>query len=160
LRDDRLRFAAVVLGVVIVDQVTKAWIAASLSLHQAVSVIPGFFSIVHVQNPGGAFGWMSGEYSHIKRFFFTAGTLVAAGLLLQLFRRLPREYRLLHFGIALILGGAVGNLIDRIRSGSVLDFLDFYWRDLHWPAFNVADSAVTIGAGILIYYLVFRKIPV
>ncbi len=151
--------AALSLLVLILDQSTKSLIMTSIPRNGSVPVIQGFFNIVHLQNPGGAFGFLSNGYSDIKRLFFVAGTLIAATLLIVLFRKLPKEYSLLRAGIALILGGAAGNVIDRIRYGRVVDFLDFYWKDLHWPAFNVADSAVTLGAGVFLFYLIFKKIP-
>ncbi len=144
---------------VVLDQVTKALVTAFIPLNGAIPVIQGFFSIVHIQNPGGAFGFLSAGYSGIKRVFFLAGTLFAAVLLLVLFRRLPRQYVFLRAGMALIVGGAAGNFMDRVRYGSVVDFLDFYWGALHWPAFNVADSAVTAGAGIFLFHLIFKKVP-
>ncbi len=151
--------AGIVLAVGVLDQATKALIAAWLPQNGSVTIIPGFFNLVHVKNPGGAFGFLSGQYSDVKRLFFLAGTLVAAGMLLHLFRKLPGGFPVLRAGVALILGGAAGNFMDRVRCGEVLDFLDFYWKEFHWPAFNVADSAVTVGAGIFLFHLLFRKIP-
>ena len=146
--------AALSILVLILDQSTKSLIMASIPRNESVQVIQGFFNIVHLQNPGGAFGFMSNGYSDIKRLFFVAGTLIAATLLIVLFRKLPQEYSLLRAGIALILGGAAGNVIDRIRYGRVVDFLDFFWKDFHWPAFNVADSLVCVGTAILVWVII------
>ncbi|MBW1778527.1 MAG: signal peptidase II [Deltaproteobacteria bacterium] len=158
-RSKWMLLAVLVFLVVLLDQASKVWITVSLPLNGAIPVVDGFFNIVHVQNPGGAFGFLSEGYSDFKRTFFLAGTLVAAVVLMLVFRKLPAEYVFLRAGIALILGGAAGNFIDRLRQGRVVDFLDFYIGDLHWPAFNVADSAVTAGAVIFLFHLIFKKIP-
>jgi len=158
-RSKWMLLAVLVFLVVLLDQASKAWITVSLPENVAIPVVDGFFNIVHVQNPGGAFGFLAEGYSDFKRTFFLAGTVVAAVVLMLVFRKLPTEYVFLRTGIALILGGAAGNFIDRLRQGRVVDFLDFYIGDLHWPAFNVADSAVTAGAVIFLFHLIFKKIP-
>ncbi len=145
--------------VVILDQLSKAVVRFSLPLYQSVPVISGFFSLTHIENPGGAFGFLAGYQSSLQRLFFLIGTLVAVGVLIYLYRKIPVTYSLLAAGLALIMGGALGNLMDRIRFGKVTDFLDFFIGHVHWPAFNVADSAVTVGGVIFIYHLIFRKMP-
>ncbi|OGP60959.1 MAG: signal peptidase II [Deltaproteobacteria bacterium RBG_13_49_15] len=154
-----LFMAAVSSSVVIMDQVSKALIRFHLSLYHSIPVIDGFFNIVHIQNPGGAFGFMAGHHFGLKPVFFLAGAGIAVCLLLYLYQKVPAGNRLLSFGISLILGGAFGNMIDRIRFGRVVDFLDVYVGNLHWPAFNVADSAVTIGGGILVIQMLLKKMP-
>ena len=151
---------AVVAGsIVLLDQITKAVVVQWLPLYRSISVISGFFNLTHVQNPGGAFGLLAGQHSTVRNLVFISVSVVALGLILHLYRTTPRTHTLLAAGFALIFGGAVGNLIDRIRFGQVVDFLDFYIGSLHWPAFNIADSAITVGIGVFLYCLVFKKLP-
>lgn len=154
------QWLATIAGVVvIIDQLSKAVVRFSLPRYQPVPVVEGFFSLTHIENPGGAFGFLAQHTSGLQRLFFLAGTLVAVWVLVYLYKKIPAGHVVLASGLALIMGGAIGNLIDRIRFGKVTDFLDFYIGQLHWPAFNVADSAVTVGGVIFIYHLLFRKIP-
>jgi len=145
-------------AVLILDQVTKAWVLANLPLGGSIPVIPGFFDITHVHNPGGAFGFLAGMSAEIRSLLFVAVSLLAAGLILYFYWQTPDGQRALAVGLALLFGGAIGNLVDRIRFGIVVDFLDLYAGDLHWPAFNVADSAISIGVIIFAYHILFRKI--
>jgi signal peptidase II len=138
------------------DQLTKAWILATLKLHEGFPVIDGFFNIVHVRNPGAAFGFLAGASPMFRSVFFIAVTLAAILLILHYLRRTRVEERSLVFSLALILSGAVGNLIDRVRFGEVVDFLDLYAGVHHWPAFNVADAAISTGA-VLLVLLLFRR---
>lgn len=144
--------------VCIVDQLVKALIVSTVPVYQTISVIPGFFNLTHIYNPGGAFGFLSGSPSELRHFFFVIASVVAMGLILFLYAKTPPGHGLLEFGLSLILGGAVGNIIDRIRIGKVIDFLDIYVKGIHWPAFNVADSAITIGIGLFIYHLLFKEL--
>jgi signal peptidase II len=152
------RLGVVAGAVLILDQVTKALILAHLPLGGSIAVIPGFFDLTHVHNPGGAFGFLAGMSAEVRSLLFIAVSLVAAGLILYFYWQTPLGQRFLSVGLALIFGGAVGNLVDRMRFGIVVDFLDVYAGTLHWPAFNVADSAITIGVGIFAYHILFRKI--
>ena len=145
--------------VMIADQVTKAVILNTLPLFHSIPVIPGFFSITHIQNPGGAFGFMSHQHSSVRSILFVLITAIAMVLIFFLYKNIPRTHPILATGFALIFGGAVGNLIDRIRFGKVVDFLDLYVGKWHWPAFNVADSAITVGMVIFVVHLVFKKMP-
>ena len=140
--------------VLLFDQATKIYIDASMPLHDSFSVIPGFFSITHVRNPGAAFGFLAGASPLFRNVFFVGVTLAAILLILHYVRTSKAEERLLTLSLSLILSGAVGNLIDRIRFGEVIDFLDVYIGSHHWPAFNVADSAISVGALILFVELV------
>jgi signal peptidase II len=153
------RLAIVTLIVVAADQITKSMVLDSMPLFRSIPVIPGFFNLTHIHNPGGAFGFLSGQNSQLQRLLFLLVSSLAIGLILYFYVKTPRSFRLLSFGLALVFSGAVGNLIDRIRMGKVVDFLDFYIGDLHWPAFNVADSAVSIGMLIFLYHLLFKKLP-
>jgi len=145
--------------VVILDQLTKLVITEALPLYDEVVVIPGVFNIVHYLNPGGAFGFLAGVDSSLRHLFFVVVAILALGLVVYLYKATPTTHRFLSAAFALIFGGAVGNLIDRLRFGHVVDFLDFYLNTWHWPAFNVADSAITVGIGIFIFHLVFGKMP-
>lgn len=144
-------------AVVVSDQITKAVIQAYFSLHETLVVIKGFFNITYVMNPGGAFGIFADQSLQMRKFVFLFLSSVVAILILWFYKRTCRKDRLLSSAFALIFGGAVGNLIDRVRFGTVVDFLDFYAGRLHWPAFNIADSAITVGMGIFLYYIVFNK---
>jgi signal peptidase II len=154
-----IRLVWIALTVIVLDQVTKAAVLAQLPLYHSVPIIPGFFSLTHVQNPGGAFGFLAGQSNVLRMIVFLAASTMAALLVLYFYITTPPTHRVLAVGFALIFSGAVGNLIDRVRFGVVVDFLDFYIRSAHWPAFNVADSAIVVGMTIFVAHLVFRKLP-
>lgn len=154
-----IRLTIIMILVVAVDQITKLMVLESMPLFQSIPVIPGFFNLTHIHNPGGAFGFLSGQSSHLQRLIFLLVSSLAIGLILYFYVKTPRSFRFLSIGLALVFSGAIGNLIDRIRMGKVVDFLDFYIRDYHWPAFNIADSAVSIGMIIFLYHLLFKKLP-
>jgi signal peptidase II len=143
--------------VLLLDQLTKAWIVATMRIHEAYPVVEGFFNIVHVRNPGAAFGFLAGAPPVFRSIFFIAVTAAAIFLILQYLRKARVEELSLILSLALIVAGAVGNLIDRIRFGEVVDFLDVYVGSFHWPAFNVADSAITTGAILLAMILLRRR---
>ena len=145
--------------VVLLDQITKLLVLDSMPLFHSIEIIPGFFNFTHVHNPGGAFGFLSTSSTTVQRFVFLFASSLAVGLVLYFYIKTPRSFPWLLSGFALVIGGACGNLIDRIRMGRVVDFLDFYIGNLHWPAFNVADSAVSIGMVIFVFHLVFKKLP-
>jgi len=138
-------FVLPALAIVILDQISKLFVARTIHLYESIPVIGGFFNLVHVRNRGMAFGLMNRSDVDFSFYFLLAATICAVVLLIFWFSRLKREERRLIIGLSLILGGAVGNLIDRIRLQEVIDFLDFYIGSYHWPAFNVADSAITVG---------------
>jgi signal peptidase II len=141
------RWFALAAVVVAADQATKALVLARFALGERLEFAP-FLNLVFVYNPGAAFSFLS-EAGGWQRPLLVAFALVAAAIVSVLLVRRPRE-RLLCTGLALILGGALGNVIDRLRFGQVVDFLDFHAAGWHWPAFNVADSAITVGALLLI----------
>lgn len=145
--------------VVLADQVSKQIIMASLALHEYIVVIDHFFNITHVLNPGGAFGFFATQSDVVRKLVFLVISSVVALFVLWFYSRVARTHVFLSWGLALIFSGAIGNLIDRFRFGHVVDFLDFYIGTAHWPAFNVADSAISIGMAILIYHVVFKKMP-
>lgn len=145
----RLLGFILLLGVAL-DQLSKWWVAQTLAPQAVVPIIPGFFNLVHVYNKGAAFGLLATWPSAGVRFFFVGVNLLILAVLGYLYQRTPREYPLFLWGYSLVLSGAVGNLVDRLRWGEVLDFLDFYLGRHHWPAFNVADSLICVGAGLLV----------
>ena len=145
--------------IVLLDQVTKLIVLETMPLFQTIPVFPGFFNLTHIHNPGGAFGFLSTQTSHIQRLLFLFVSSLAVGLIFYFYRKTPLEQTWLSTAFAMVFGGAIGNLIDRIRLGKVVDFLDFYVGDLHWPAFNVADSAVSIGMVIFLFHILFRRFP-
>jgi signal peptidase II len=137
------------IGVLLLDQWTKSMVVQKLPLYQRVEVIQGFFNLTHVRNTGGAFGIFGGEKGGLGSILFVVVSLIAVGAIIVLFLRIKENERTLAISFSLILGGAAGNLIDRLRYGDVVDFLDFHLSTYHWPAFNVADSAICIGIGLM-----------
>ena len=133
--------------VVLLDQFIKVLVVGYFQLGEGVAVT-GFFNLVRAHNTGAAFSFLA-DASGWQRWFFTALGLVAAGAMVWMLKKHPAQ-RLFSFAIACILGGAVGNVIDRLTRGYVVDFLDFHWQGMHFPAFNLADSAITLGAACLI----------
>lgn len=144
---------------VVLDQATKWLVTTSMSYYEQIIVIPGFFNLVYIHNPGGAFGIFAKNQGNLQGLLFIVIAVVAMGLVLYLYKNTPPDYPVLSAGFALIFGGALGNMIDRIRLGEVIDFIDLYIGHLHWPAFNIADSAITIGMVIFGFYILFRKVP-
>jgi signal peptidase II len=138
----------VFLSILLLDQWTKHLVWVKLPLHDSVEVIPGFFNLTHVRNTGGAFGIFGGRGA-IGSAFFVIVSVIAVIAILIFFVKLKEEERLLTLSFPLVLGGATGNLIDRLRFGEVVDFLDFYVSSFHWPAFNIADSAICLGIGLM-----------
>ncbi len=147
----------VLLSVVVVDQLTKLLIQQTMNLHQSIAVLDGFFAITYIRNPGAAFGILADLSPDFRFYFFTLVSLAALVFLTVFYSRTPREDLWTRVGLAMVGGGALGNLIDRLRLGEVIDFLDFSIGAYHWPAFNVADSAISIGLGFLILQLVLRS---
>ena len=157
LRKRNILFLAATFLVILLDQATKAWIISTMRLYDSFAVIGGFFNITYVRNPGAAFGFLAGASPLFRYIFFLAVTVAAILLILHYLRVSRIEETFLVSALALILAGAVGNLIDRVRFGEVVDFLDVYIGSYHWPAFNVADSAITVGAAILIAVLLRKR---
>jgi len=143
------------LSIVVLDQISKFIVLKSIEIHRSISMISGFFNLVHTRNRGMAFGMFNRPGSDLGYYLLLSVTFIAVILLLFWFSRLKQEERILAPGLSLILGGAIGNLIDRIRLREVIDFLDFYIGPYHWPAFNVADSAITVGTFWVVLSLLF-----
>ncbi|MEK6531298.1 MAG: signal peptidase II [Deltaproteobacteria bacterium] len=135
------------------DQVTKAVVSHGMALNESIAVVPGFFNLVFIKNPGAAFGILS-RAGAVSKIILIAATIAELFIILLLLK--DAKTRILAFALSMIAGGAVGNLIDRLKNGSVVDFLDFYVGGLHWPAFNVADSAITTGVVIALIAMYFR----
>ncbi|HAX47043.1 MAG TPA: signal peptidase II [Nitrospinaceae bacterium] len=135
---------------IILDQLTKYMVTIHVPLHYSISVIEGFFSITHIRNPGVAFGLFAGHESEYKVLFFIVISIIAIIAILVIFHQTPDDKRMVKVGLILIFSGAIGNLIDRILHKEVIDFLDFFYNGSHWPAFNVADSCITIGVSFMI----------
>ena len=138
------------IGLVALDQLTKAMVRSTLPLHRSVTIVPGFVDLTHVQNSGAAFGILNATEFPFKTVVIAivaTAALIGVGMYAA---SLAHHQLIARIGLALIIGGAAGNLLDRIVAGSVVDFVDVYWRTYHFWAFNVADSAITIGVAIMI----------
>lgn len=137
--------SGIAVAVILLDQLAKWWAMTAIPEHRPITVIAGFFDLVNIRNRGAAFGFLNRSDIEWQFWLFLAATLVAVGAIISLVRS-SRYDRLLVLGLGLVLGGALGNLIDRVRFRAVVDFLDFYVGEWHWPAFNVADIAICVGA--------------
>jgi signal peptidase II len=144
-------------GVIILDQITKWMILKTIPVYESYPIIQGFFHLVHVRNRGVAFGIMNRPGSQVLLYLLILMTLAAVVLLAFWLTRLGEKEGKIALGLSLVIGGALGNLIDRVRMGEVLDFLDFHIGGYHWPAFNVADSAVTVGVVWLALNILFSR---
>jgi len=146
----RLPYLAVIAVVILLDQLAKHLITRFLDLHEYRSLVDGVLSLSHVQNHGAAFGILSDADLPYQAVLFSALSLLALSAIAGYALRLPPEARLPLFALSLVLGGALGNLTDRLRLGYVVDFIHVYWRRYQWPDFNVADSAITVGVALLV----------
>ena len=140
-------------AIVILDQLTKFIVDRSMPLHHSISIIDGIFNLTYVRNTGAAFGIFAGSAEVFRRPFLIVVSILASVFIISMMKRLAETETGLITGLSFILGGAIGNLIDRVCYGEVIDFLDVYWRNYHWPAFNIADSFITIGVGTMLYFL-------
>ncbi len=146
--------AGLVSGVVILaDQLTKLAVVDALAPHGRAEVIPGLFNLVYTLNTGVSFGMFAGEPGGLRILFLSLMTLVALGVVIWFIRMTDYRDKMFLWALALVAGGAVGNLIDRVRLGAVIDFLDVYAGAYHWPAFNVADAGITIGTALILLHL-------
>lgn len=143
------------LAVILLDQVSKYIVVKTIAMHESIPVISGIFSLVQTRNRGMAFGLLNRPGSDFSFYFLVGATFAAVVLLLLWFTWLKDDERRLVLGLSLILGGAIGNLIDRLRLGEVIDFLDLHIGTYHWPAFNIADSAITVGTFWIVINLLF-----
>ena len=142
------------LAVIAVDQFSKFAVEARYALHE-FEPITGFFNLGLTYNPGAAFSFLANHDGWQRWFFTVLAVAAAASFMFQIYQN--RDKRVLNIGFAMIAGGALGNMIDRLRIGMVVDFLDFHWQDMHWPAFNLADSAIFIGVVLVLWSELFQK---
>jgi signal peptidase II len=141
--------------VLVLDQITKLLVVQYLPRNSIVRIIPGFFDLTYVRNPGAAFGFLAGAQGWWRTAFFVTISIAALVVIIALIRKSHDRLSLISF--ALIGGGAVGNLVDRVRFGEVVDFIDWYVQSWHWPAFNIADAAITVGVALLAVELLFPR---
>ncbi|HAI70439.1 MAG TPA: signal peptidase II [Gammaproteobacteria bacterium] len=134
--------------VIVLDQITKVWVSATLALNQPIAVLP-FFDLRLLHNPGAAWSILA-TAGGWQRWFLAGLALIVSGIIVVWLSRLKSQQRWLACALALVLGGAIGNVIDRILYGYVVDFIDIYYQQWHWPAFNIADSAISVGAVMLL----------
>jgi signal peptidase II len=145
-----------IIGVILVlDQITKYLVEKNIRMYEVITIVPGFFNLTHVRNRGAAFSLLSNLPGIWRSAFFITVTLVAVAALIVLIKK--TNERLLVTAFSLIAGGALGNVLDRIRFGEVVDFIQWYVKSYYWPSFNVADSAITVGVGLLVIDMLFQK---
>jgi len=152
-----LILALISVSTVVLDQASKVQIMHTMRLHESIPVVPEFFSLTYIRNPGAAFGLLASSGQAFRLIFFGLTSVLALGLLGMIFFRLRQDDWVGQLSIAGILGGALGNLLDRVRFGEVIDFLNFYVNGYHWPAFNVADAAISVGVFFLILHFALDK---
>jgi len=138
------------LAIIAADQLSKWWITANFHLYESREIIGGLFNLTFITNKGAAFGILGGDHAAWRQLFFVAAALLALSFIAWSYRDLRRRGGLYASALTMIAAGAAGNLIDRLRLGYVVDFLDFYVGHHHWPAFNIADSAITVGVLLFI----------
>lgn len=146
----RFPYALIVSCVVVLDQVTKALVDSLMELHESRPLVEGLLSLTYVRNRGAAFGILSDADLPYQSALFAAVSLAALLAIAFYALRLPSQQRLPQTALALVMGGAIGNLVDRALHGYVIDFVDVYWRQHHWPAFNLADSCISVGVCLLL----------
>jgi signal peptidase II len=147
---------AIVLGCFVLDQLTKYWVIFTMPLYSSIPVFPGF-EIVHIKNRGAAFGMFHDTGPVFRILFFGTVTLVCIWLLISWLGTTPRSEKWQRLGLCLILGGALGNVKDRVIFGEVTDFVHVYYRAYSWPAFNIADAAICVGVGVILAVLLQQK---
>jgi len=143
-----LKWLGLSLLAVVLDQVSKLVVVSSMQLYQSISVMP-YFNLTYVHNTGAAFSFLS-EAGGWQRWFFAGLAVIISAVIAVWLARLKQHETLLAVALSLVLGGAIGNLIDRLAYGYVIDFLDVYYQTWHWPAFNIADSAITLGVILML----------
>ncbi len=154
----KYRLALIVTGcVLLLDQITKVIVDRGMALYQSIQLVPNFVHLTYVRNTGAAFGFLAGSQSNLRIVFFIAVSTVAIICIFYLLKNLRPDLTAFIVSLSLILGGALGNFIDRLRMGEVIDFIDVHWYQVHWPAFNVADSAITVGVVLLVFQLIRNR---
>ena len=150
----RTRIATLLAVILLLDQGAKLLVGHLIPLHHSIPVVEGLVDLTHVRNTGAAFGLLAGERRALGAYVLLAFSLAAMAFVVHLLRRLSETDTVLVLALTFILGGAAGNLVDRVFHGEVIDFLDVHWNGYHWPAFNVADSFISVGAALCVYGLV------
>ncbi|MFQ5902715.1 MAG: signal peptidase II [Candidatus Binatia bacterium] len=143
--------------IVLLDQASKAIVSRMMPLNHSIPVIENLFNLTYIRNTGAAFGILAQSDALFRLPFLVLFSLFAIGFIVVMLRRLPEREKWLITALTFIMGGAVGNLLDRLFYGEVIDFLDFYWSRFHWPTFNFADSFISLGVMIILYRLVRAK---
>jgi signal peptidase II len=144
--------------IIVLDQLTKYVVLQKFRLGETIPVVTGFFNLTYIRNTGAAFGLLAQANPTFRTPFFIAVPLIALGAVAYIFKKIDDRDYMLSTSLSLVIGGAIGNLIDRLQMGFVVDFLDFHWGyGYHFPAFNVADSAICVGVAILLLDLMFEK---
>jgi len=136
--------------VTLLDQATKIWVDKTLRIYETHTILPGLLDLHYIRNTGAAFGFLSGSHAGFRIPFFVLVSVVAVGIILFLFHKLEDSEIMMPLALSLVLGGAIGNLLDRVRLGEVIDFILVHYKGFHWPAFNVADIAITVGVSLLV----------
>ncbi|MBI5525746.1 MAG: signal peptidase II [Deltaproteobacteria bacterium] len=139
------------------DQWTKLLAVEKLKSGRGVDVIKGCFQLRYVENPGAAWGFLAGANEAFRAPFFVAVSLLAIAFILYFYRKVESDQKVMLVSLSMILGGAVGNFIDRLRHNYVVDFIDWYWKDWHWPTFNIADSAISLGVVLMVWTMLFGE---
>ncbi|MFH2013154.1 MAG: signal peptidase II [Pseudomonadota bacterium] len=147
----------IVLVIILLDQFSKLYIDRVMPLHSSITILKNFIHITYIRNSGIAFGIFASHAAGLKVIFFLITSIIAILIIFFLLRSLKNTQTSLMVSLSMIMGGAIGNLIDRVRLGEVIDFIDLHWYSYHWPAFNVADSAITVGGFYLIVNTIFKK---
>ena len=148
---------AVAAVVVALDQASKLWATEALRGRPPIEVVEDFFHLDYHRNTGGIFGLFSGAPSTLRAAVFALITVAALAFVIYLMKEWGQESTPALIALSLVAGGAVGNLIDRLAYGEVIDFIDWHWRGHHWPSFNIADSAITVGTTILVAVMFFTR---
>jgi signal peptidase II len=156
--NSKYRLSLIIGGLVLLlDQITKILVDKTMSLYHTIEIIPNFFALTYLRNTGAAFGFLAGDQSVYRVGFFLLVSSIAVGCIFYLLKTARPEKKILLVSLSLILGGAIGNMVDRLRLGEVIDFILVHYYNLYWPAFNVADSAITIGVGLLIFQMIRQR---
>lgn len=150
-------YLLLILSLAVLDQLTKALVAAKIGLYETIAIVPGFLNFTHIHNKGAIFGFFSNSEKLSVFILLTGAQLCALGFVVYYFIKTPPGEKFTKIALSMILAGALGNLSDRLLRGYVIDFLDVYVKRWHWPFFNVADSCITIGALLLIAGFFRRK---
>tara|TARA_Y100001934_G_scaffold5560_1_gene7627 strand:- start:92 stop:595 length:504 start_codon:yes stop_codon:yes gene_type:complete len=149
LRNKYLFLFVISSALIVIDQYTKFMVTLHIPLSYSINIVEGFFNLTHVRNSGVAFGIFSEQNSELKPYLLIFVSIIAIIAILVIFHQTERQKRLVQGGLVLVFSGAIGNLIDRVLHKEVIDFIDIFFNNRHWPAFNVADACITIGVMLL-----------